>query len=75
LSGNPNLQSIEVLKIDKRFHMTAITVSAYSRTSPRGAVVAADVFVWLLDKLHLTASRPAQAPAADRVMPGGAFPA
>lgn len=57
--------------------MTAITVSAYSRTSPRGAVVAADVFVWLLDKLHLTASRPAQAPAtaADRVMPGGAFPA
>jgi hypothetical protein len=38
-------------------------------------VVAADVFVWLLDKLHLTASRPAQAPAADRVMPGGAFPA
>lgn len=56
--------------------MTAITVSAYSRTAPRGAVVAAEVFVWLLDKLHLSASRPAQAPAAaDRVMPSGAFPA
>jgi hypothetical protein len=58
--------------------MTAITVSAYSRTAPRGAVIAADVFVWLLDKLHLSASRPAQAPAnaaADRVVPGGPFPA
>ena len=57
--------------------MTAITVSAYSRTAPRGAVVAAEVFVWLLDKLRLSAARPAQTPAdavATRVMPG-AFPA
>lgn len=32
--------------------MTAITVSAYSRTAPRGAVVAAEVFAWLLKGLR-----------------------
>jgi hypothetical protein len=57
--------------------MTAITVSAYSRTAPRGAVVAAEVFTWLLSGLRAALSRGAQAPAdaaTARVMPG-AFPA
>jgi hypothetical protein len=57
--------------------MTAITVSAYSRTAPRGAVIAAEVFVWLLQGVRETYVRMARrsAPAAaDRVVPG-AFPA
>ena len=57
--------------------MTAITVSAYSRTAPRGAVVAAEVFTWLLSGLRAALSRGVQVPAdatTARVMPG-AFPA
>ena len=32
--------------------MTAITATAFSRTAPRGAVVAAEVFTWLLNGLR-----------------------
>lgn len=57
--------------------MTAITASAYSRTAPRGAVIAAEVFVWLLEGAREAWVRIARRPAptaGDRVMPG-AFPA
>lgn len=57
--------------------MTAITASAYSRTAPRGAVIAAEVFVWLLEGAREAWVRIVRRPAptaCDRVMPG-AFPA
>lgn len=55
--------------------MTAITVSAYSRTAPRGAVIAAEVFVLLLQGAREAWVRIARRPAAaaGRVLP--AFPA
>ena len=43
--------------------MTAITVSAYSRTAPRGAVIAAEVFVWVLNGLRALAALAAGQPA------------
>lgn len=57
--------------------MTAITVSDYSRTAPRGAVIAAEVFVWVLEGLRSAWVRIARRPvpaAANRAI-SGAFPA
>ena len=57
--------------------MTAITVSAYSRTAPRGAVIAAEVFVWLLEGVRESYVRIARrrAPVAAQGVVRGAFPA
>ncbi len=57
--------------------MTTITVSAYSRTAPRGAVVAAEAFTWLLNGLRgllAQASRGPRGEVAGRKL-SSAFPA
>ena len=57
--------------------MTAITATAYSRTAPRGAVVAAEVFTWFLKVLRgmlAQASRGPRGEVAGRKL-RSAFPA
>ena len=57
--------------------MTAITATAYRRTAPRGAVVAAEVFTWLLNGLRgmlAQASRGPRGEVAGRKL-RSAFPA
>jgi hypothetical protein len=74
LGVNPRIHPIEVLTQEERIAMTAITASAYPRTAPRGAVIAAEVFTWVLRAI--TARRPGTAAdaAVQRVAPAS-FPA
>lgn len=56
--------------------MTAITVSAYRRTAPRGAVIAAEVFTWALNGLRAVLARVSdKADATKASAPRAAFPA
>ncbi|MDZ5454973.1 hypothetical protein [Azohydromonas lata] len=45
--------------------MTAITATAYSRTAPRGAVVAAEVFTWLLNGLRRVLAQASRGPRGE----------
>jgi hypothetical protein len=45
--------------------MTAITAAAYSRTAPRGAVVAAEVFTWLLNGLRRVLAQASRGPRSE----------
>ncbi|NML17189.1 hypothetical protein [Azohydromonas caseinilytica] len=55
--------------------MTAITVSDYRRTAPRGAVIAAEVFSWVLNGLRAVLARASDKPADKAPALRGAFPA
>jgi hypothetical protein len=45
--------------------MTVITVCAYNRTAPRGAVVAAEVFTWLLNGLRRMVAQALRGPRGE----------
>ncbi|WP_156901581.1 hypothetical protein [Azohydromonas australica] len=47
--------------------MTTITVSAYSRTAPRGAVVAAEVFTQVLNGLRGVLAQASRGPRGEVV--------